>query len=58
VPAIFLSYYPALYFLDLPDPLGMPSFAPFMAPLVSVGMMVAALAFWRFGIRHYASTGT
>jgi ABC-2 type transport system permease protein len=24
VPAIFLNYYPALYFLDKPDPLGMP----------------------------------
>jgi len=58
VPAIFCNYYPALYFLDKPDPLHMPSFAPFLAPIAGGGMLAVALAFWRFGIRHYASTGT
>jgi ABC-2 type transport system permease protein len=58
VPAIFLNYYPALYFLDKPDPLHMPSFAPFLSPVAGFGTLTAALAFWRFGIRHYASTGT
>ena len=58
VPAIFLNYYPALYFLDKPDPLGLPPFAPFLAPVVGIGTMAVALAFWQFGIRHYQSTGT
>lgn len=58
VPAIFLSYYPALYFLNKPDPLQLPPFAPFLSPLVGAGTLVVALAFWRFGIRHYESTGT
>jgi ABC-2 type transport system permease protein len=58
VPAIFLNYYPALYFLDKPDPLHMPPFAPFLAPVAGFGVLAAALAFWRFGIRHYTSTGT
>lgn len=58
IPAIFLNYYPALFFLDKPDPLHMPSFAPFLSPLVGLGTLALALAFWRFGIRHYASTGT
>jgi ABC-2 type transport system permease protein len=58
VPAIFLVYYPALYLLDKPDPLGMPSFAPFLAPLVGFGMLILASFFWRYGIRHYQSTGT
>ena len=58
IPAIFLNYYPALYFLDRPDPLHMPSFAPFLSPVAGFGMLAAALAFWRFGIRHYTSTGT
>jgi ABC-2 type transport system permease protein len=58
VPAIFITYYPALWFLDKPDPLGMPSFAVFLSPLAGAGMMALALAFWRFGIRHYTSTGT
>jgi ABC-2 type transport system permease protein len=58
VPAIFLNYYPALYFLDKPDPLGLPAFAPFLAPVAGVGTLIAALLFWRFGLRHYQSTGT
>jgi viologen exporter family transport system permease protein len=58
VPAIFLNYYPALYFLDKPDPLGLPAFAPFLAPAAGFGVLGAALLFWRFGIRHYQSTGT
>lgn len=57
VPAIFLNYFPALYFLDKPDPLGFPAWAPFVSPLVGAGMLAAALAFWRYGIRQYQSTG-
>jgi ABC-2 type transport system permease protein len=58
LPAIFLAYYPALYFLDKPDPLGMPAFAPFLAPVVGWGTLTVALRFWRFGINHYQSTGS
>ena len=58
LPTIFLNYYPALYFLDKPDPLGMPAFAPFLAPPVGIGLLLASLAFWRYGLRHYTGTGT
>jgi len=58
VPAIFLNYYPALYFLEKPDPLGLPPLFSFVAPLVGVGVLGVALLFWRFGIQHYQSTGT
>lgn len=58
VPTIFLNYYPALYFLDKPDPFGLPVFMRFVAPLVGLGILWLALAFWRFGIQHYQSTGT
>lgn len=58
VPAIFLNYTPALYFLDKPDPLGLPVMLRFVSPLVGLGILLAALTFWRFGIRHYQSTGT
>ncbi|MEZ4862581.1 MAG: ABC-2 family transporter protein [Caldilineaceae bacterium] len=58
VPAIFLNYYPALFFLDKADPLGMPQWFSFVAPAVGFGILLAALAFWRFGLRHYQSTGT
>jgi ABC-2 type transport system permease protein len=58
VPGIFLNYYPALYILGKPDPLHMPTFAPLLAPVVGLGTLAVALAFWRFGIRHYTSTGS
>lgn len=58
VPAIFLNYYPALYFLGKPDVLGMPVFFSFVAPVVGVGVLIVALQFWHFGLRHYQSTGT
>ena len=58
VPAIFLNYYPALYFLDKPDPLGFPAFAPFVAPLAGLVVLLGAAGFWRFGLGHYQSTGT
>jgi ABC-2 type transport system permease protein len=58
LPAIFLNYYPALFFLEKSDPLQMPAFAPFLSPAVGLGVLAAALAFWNFGIRHYQSTGS
>jgi ABC-2 type transport system permease protein len=58
IPAIFLNYYPALYILDKSDPLGLPPIAYFMAPIVGIGTLILAMQFWRFGIRHYQSTGT
>lgn len=58
VPAAFLNYYPALYFLDKADPLGLPYFARFMAPVAGVGVLAIALLFWRFGQKHYQSTGS
>ncbi|HSH04631.1 MAG TPA: ABC-2 family transporter protein [Anaerolineae bacterium] len=58
VPAIFLVYYPALLILDKPDPLGFPSFAPYLAPPAGFSVLLVAYLFWGFGIRHYQSTGS
>ena len=58
VPAIFLNYYPALYFLGKPDPFHFPSFAPFLSPFVGLIIFLLSLAFWQWGIKHYQSTGT
>jgi ABC-2 type transport system permease protein len=58
IPAAFLNYYPALYFLDKPDPFNLPSSASFTAPLAGFIFIVMATVFWRFGIQHYQSTGT
>ncbi|MEZ4607252.1 MAG: ABC-2 family transporter protein [Deinococcales bacterium] len=56
VPAIFLNYYPALYFLNKEDPFNLPAFAPFLAPWVGLGVLVVALKIWAWGLRHYHST--
>ncbi len=58
LPAALLNYYPALYFLDKPDPLGMPIFLRFLSPLAGLLILSVSLLVWRFGIRHYQSTGT
>lgn len=58
VPAGLVAYYPALYFLGRPDPLGLPGFMSFLAPLAGGGTLAIAFAFWRVGVRHYQGTGT
>jgi viologen exporter family transport system permease protein len=54
----FVAYYPALVLLDRPDPLGLPAWTGWTAPLVAALTAVAAAAIWRFGVRHYRSTGS
>ena len=58
VPGALLIYYPALYFLDKPDPIGLPRFVSFLAPLAGFGVLAVAFAFWQVGVRKYTSTGT
>lgn len=58
LPAIFLLYYPALYILDKPDPLGMPAIAPFLAPFVAMAVFTLAIVIWNYGLRFYQSTGS
>lgn len=58
IPFIFFNYYPGLYLLNKPDPLGLPVFSPFVAPLIGVLFLFLALQFWKFGVNHYQSTGT
>jgi ABC-2 type transport system permease protein len=58
IPAALLNYYPALYFLDKPDPFGLPPILRFMSPLAGLLVLALSLLFWHFGIRHYQSTGT
>ena len=58
IPAAFLNYYPALYILDIPDPLGLPEWVAFLAPIAGVALLGTAMAFWHFGINQYQSTGT
>ena len=54
----FVAYYPALALLGRTDPLGLPSWAGWLSPLVSVAAAGVAGLVWRMGIRHYRSTGS
>ncbi|WP_432831372.1 ABC transporter permease [Dactylosporangium sp. CA-092794] len=54
----FVAYYPALALLGKPDPIGLPGWVGWLAPLVAVPATVLAAAVWRLGLRHYTSTGS
>ena len=58
VPLGVTSFYPALFILGKPDPLGLPGFVPFIAPLVAAAFFGLSLVIWEFGLRHYQSTGS
>jgi len=57
IPMAFVSYFPALYVLDKPDPLGLPHWLRYAAPVAAAGICVAAALMWRFAVRHYRSAG-
>jgi len=58
IPLGFVIYAPALYLLDKPDPLGLPDWTRFVAPLAAAAFALATAAIWRLGVRHYRSTGS
>jgi ABC-2 type transport system permease protein len=57
VPLAFVNYFPALFILDKVDPLGLPYFVRFLFPLASILVMIPAVKFWNYGVKHYQSTG-
>lgn len=58
IPIAFVNYFPAVYVLDRDDRLGFPTWVPFVSPAVAVLTCALAGLLWRFGIRHYRSTGS
>jgi len=58
IPVGFMTYYPSLYFLDKPDPLGLAPIAPFVSPLAAAAFCVVVGKGWTFAIRHYRATGS
>jgi len=58
IPMAFVNYYPSLWLLDKPDPLGGPSWLAFVAPFVCLAVFVVGVRMWWFGVRHYQSTGS
>jgi ABC-2 type transport system permease protein len=58
VPLAFVNYYPVLFVLGKPAPLGLPSWIGLLAPAVAVVMTALASLAWRGGLRRYRSTGS
>jgi len=58
VPLAFVSYFPALYVLDKPDPLGLPEALQFASPAVALITGAAAWLVWRTAVRRYRSVGS
>jgi ABC-2 type transport system permease protein len=58
IPLGFTIYLPSLYLLDKSDPLEMPVFTHYIAPVVAGLFWVVAGACWRLGISRYRSTGS
>jgi ABC-2 type transport system permease protein len=54
IPVAFISYVPSLYLFDK----GGSAWYLLLTPLVAVAAFYAGLRFWRFGIKHYQSTGS
>jgi ABC-2 type transport system permease protein len=57
VPLAFVCYFPALYVLDKPDPLGLPRFVDVLSPVVALLAAGVAGVVWQFAVRHYRSAG-
>lgn len=58
IPLAFVNYYPALSLLDRPDPLGLPPWLGWAAPLACLAVLALGRAAWGLGMRHYQSTGS
>ena len=59
IPMAFINYYPALWLLDKPDPFGGPiALLAFSAPFICLLVFAIGVRMWRFGVRHYTSTGS
>ncbi|MFC6087111.1 ABC transporter permease [Sphaerisporangium aureirubrum] len=58
VPLAFVNWQPGLYVLDRPDPLGLPHWLRYLAPVAALLLASLAALAWRTGLRRYRSTGS
>jgi ABC-2 type transport system permease protein len=58
LPVAFVNWYPCLFLLGREDPFGLPAWLQLCSPVAAAVLLVAALAVWRSGVRHYSSTGS
>lgn len=58
IPLATINYFPAHAILDLTDTLGSTRLLQWLSPLAGFAFMLLCLWFWRFGVKHYTSTGS
>jgi ABC-2 type transport system permease protein len=58
VPIGCVTYLPMLAAMGRSDPLGAPTWVLPLAPAAGFAFLALALFIWRFGVRHYTSTGS
>lgn len=58
VPIAFVNWYPSLFILGRPDPLGLPQAFEFASPVAAAVLTAVAAVAWRTGVRRYRSTGS
>jgi ABC-2 type transport system permease protein len=58
IPLACVNYFPAMAILGRTDPLGTPGWFHWLSPLVGVVFLLVTFQVWRFGVRHYRSTGS
>ena len=58
IPLATINYFPAHAILGLDDALGSTRTIQWLSPLAGVGFLLICLRCWRFGVRHYTSTGS
>ncbi len=58
VPLALVGYYPVLALTGRTDSWDSPAWLPWAAPLVGPLFLGVCLYLWRFGVRHYRSTGS
>jgi ABC-2 type transport system permease protein len=58
IPLATVSYFPTLAVLGRPDPLGTSLLFQYLSPAIGFAFLFVSLNIWRFGVRHYRSTGS
>ena len=58
IPLACISYYPAIGVLDRLDPLNSSILWQWVSPAIGVLFLILCLQIWKFGVRHYRSTGS
>jgi ABC-2 type transport system permease protein len=58
IPLVCVNYFPGVAILGREDPLGSSIAFQRLAPLAGPLFMLLALQVWKFGVRHYRSTGS